>query len=1287
MAKKKPVVALAADISSSESESEDMGMVDDDADDVGSEDHDSNSVSGSASGEEEDVSAESDAESDQEIEEEDGDDDDEDEEEDDDEDRDDEDGENDGDEEIASSSNSRKNSRFEEDASAVSRAPKKSKQDLPSKDEQLQLHNTENLMRTNLLRLQIDEMLKEVRADASFEKKKLQVWLEGCTGAIKTGTAAMERARTNLSLAWIAANKIPGFVFEGKDHEQVSATFFAPTAVAVVGSCALKTATAPFVNVDITVSMPEQQFESRDVLNHAYFNKRKLYVAALYHVLNTAAGLEGDVSVCLLKGDPRKPILVIKPALKGGVTVRIIPTLSAATFKLVQLKLSKNNVRPIAWVEKESKSNAEGDKLKPTPRYNMAIMEDVAAQTQANFLSQTLSVCPVARDAVILFKVWLTQRSLRFGFDSMDSHSATLLVAYLVQTKRITNQMTAVAAFTLVLKLLIENDLSKCQMSFTNTSIVLGETSEHWAMTLFYPVFETSSGVDKQYDFNVMWRISSTCLADVCSEANHTLHLLQTGRSDSSFQRIFMSKVSFFDRHDLFFHIPFTSNCLSDALQRGKTGKSSSSVGKDIEHSDLATERFEEVDNAVADMVHWQYISSKAVAVAKRALGNRAVAIRVVSAPQTSTTVRTGVFYPQCGEEADRWVVTLGVVLSKEHGQRRIERGPAAEDEASVEQFRKFWGPNKSQLRRFQDGSIIEAVLWEEALQRPGYVPRGERIAEEVLRYVFARHLPVCCGKNAEHVYSKTTQLEHKVLAAIGISPASANSDDADTLTRKALENLDKLRTALISTLKDQLPLLVSSLTGTGAALRYTGLIPPQSHPLLQENFVQKYAGQQISLLSVPLEIFAQVEGGGKWPKEAGAILKLKLAFLLRLSDVLYSKMKVVCVPHEESLDIIFNAFVFRLRVVSDMEIEQRLVTSVGKEVDPNMVYPKQVVETNVVYPLYCNAIRALHAKFPTYASSVRLLESWLDSHYFSGAVPHEALEMLVASIYVDPDSGYAPTSPSAGFRKALLRLAVFDWEGSPLIVDFASEITHADRNNLLSKFTASRQGRHSPMLYMVSSADRHTGFTTLSAFEGIDRAVLRLVIAKAKETSAAYSRWVEDSGSTDDAVAIDSIMKSSTTMDRCNLILQFSECLINAKAIKSELGSQWYEQMQRGAAFARLKVFSNLSKKEVSIENLVVKAGATSHPVQEEVIETLRKGFGDVAIFFWNAQRGTEVGVLWKPSVFLTHKFSILESRNKIALQSEDSSAATIAVVNSSEVVAQMLRVGDGLFQQIRFL
>jgi hypothetical protein len=43
---------------------------------------------------------------------------------------------------------------------------------------------------------------------------------------------------------------------------------------------------------------------------------------------------------------------------------------------------------------------------------------------------------------------------------------------------------------------------------------------------------------------------------------------------------------------------------------------------------------------------------------------------------------------------------------------RAVDIGPPADQEVPARAFREFWG-DRSELRRFQDGSICEAVVWE----------------------------------------------------------------------------------------------------------------------------------------------------------------------------------------------------------------------------------------------------------------------------------------------------------------------------------------------------------------------------------------------------------------------------------------------------------------------------------------------------------------------------------------------------------------------------------------------
>ena len=59
--------------------------------------------------------------------------------------------------------------------------------------------------------------------------------------------------------------------------------------------------------------------------------------------------------------------------------------------------------------------------------------------------------------------------------------------------------------------------------------------------------------------------------------------------------------------------------------------------------------------------------------------------------------------------------VTFGLLLDTDHAFSIVNMGPPADSPEAAE-FHSFWG-EKSELRRFQDGSINEAVVWEEASQ------------------------------------------------------------------------------------------------------------------------------------------------------------------------------------------------------------------------------------------------------------------------------------------------------------------------------------------------------------------------------------------------------------------------------------------------------------------------------------------------------------------------------------------------------------------------------------------
>lgn len=868
---------------------------------------------------------------------------------------------------------------------------------LPTQHEQLQLQNTDALLRSNLLGLQVVELLAEVSSQKEFEKKRVQSWLRDVLALVQAPSGAPREITPSWIRKTLGTNACADTGLNQNQNQVLS--FAAPAAVEVVGSYSLKTSTAPLYNIDVAVQMPSSSFDARDILNHVYFTKRKLYLLALWHCLEQAN--IAVVSIALFKGDGRKPILVLRPsAFKSQVSIRLIPTAPPDVFKLSQLRAGKNNARPEAWLRalklgqdtSAREKEMDASTLRPTPIYNLAILEDVAVFAQHRILTGALTTCPAAREAVVLFKVWLTQRSMRFALESIDSHYASLLVAYLVQTKRITGQMNPLSAFQVLLRFLADGELQKRTYDFMSASFGgAQDESESGGLVIMHPLMDPTTQPPQVFHFNCTWRVSASALDALSAEAKQSVQI--SSAESSAFSKIFMTKSSFQDRHDVFFHVPYSESALELELKGSEMPQRRSKESG--AHGDIYAETLQEMKESLCNLTAGQFLTAKLQRTLERALGNRTLAVRVMLNPGEGGGDSTeGVFQPQWREKSlsppGMWHLTVGIILDKDSSYRKVDRGPAADDEQEGQKFRGFWGPLKSKLRRFQDGSIVEAVIWDESKHpaKTACVPRGERIVEEIVRYILARHVPHPCGDKPGQVICKAANLERHFLPAPGIldleSESSPDLDnqtqrdhlDADTLCRKAIECLDTLRTVLTSKLKD-LPLMLESVMAACPELRYTALIPPQTHPLLlDKDGLKKHSGSTFSLVVAPLLITARVEAGGRWPSDKEAIINVKSALLLRIGELLAAQFHMQSVPHQDSLDILSGGFVFRLNLLASPEIER-----LQHPLDSNVAFARR---TSIDFAHH-NAVKSLHAQHPSFGNAVRLLSRWCAGNYFSG--------------------------------------------------------------------------------------------------------------------------------------------------------------------------------------------------------------------------------------------------------------------------------------------------------------
>lgn len=90
--------------------------------------------------------------------------------------------------------------------------------------------------------------------------------------------------------------------------------------------------------------------------------------------------------------------------------------------------------------------------------------------------------------------------------------------------------------------------------------------------------------------------------------------------------------------------------------------------------------------------------------------------------------------------------LTINLLIDAEAAHNVLERGPPADD-PSAEAFRNFWG-EKSNLRRFMDGAICEAVVWE-----AGSVCQKRAILSKIVTYIFNRSVSHSAAHNSYSRY------------------------------------------------------------------------------------------------------------------------------------------------------------------------------------------------------------------------------------------------------------------------------------------------------------------------------------------------------------------------------------------------------------------------------------------------------------------------------------------------------------------------------------------------------
>ncbi|KAG0011689.1 hypothetical protein BGZ80_000504 [Entomortierella chlamydospora] len=1146
----------------------------------------------------------------------------------------------------------------------------------PTNEEIQGLQESSELFKSNIFKLQIEELLKEVQIDY----KKSQP-LEAALRKLKD---IFDRTpeHQELSLSAIKNNMkkksivIPFPKPEPASDIQYTFGYSAPSAMHLVGSFPLKAVSKGRQgwSVDVAIEMPEELFQEKDHMNYRYFYKRAYYLAVLAAAIqDKKSGMSNcKVEFSTLNGDQRKPILILHPSgdksetdfKKLRCTIRIIPYIPSTVFPAQRLAPGRNNVR-----------SSETTEQPPTPQYNTALQQDTAFTSHLVFLYQHNKNCPAFKDACILLKVWATQRGLlRQTIEGINGFLLEMIMAYLLQGgganggKKLANGFSSYQLVKGTIDYIAQHDFAT-QPIFMGQHTSSGEFSKEAFMSNFDVVIVDPSG-----KINLAGHVTKAAMDELQHEARLAMRFF-TESSDDKFEALFLKRVdSPMLRFDNMVKIHVPKNVAQLKNYSNKVALDYPSPFIHFAHSVAPL-----LKRGLTDRIHL-------VVARYDPLENWA----------TSTTA------PEYGPES---AITVGLLLNHAESSRLVDLGPPADDLENAKMFRELWG-NKAELRRFKDGSILESAVWEAQGTDARHLIVGQMIS-----HLLKHHLSV--PHDSVHYWAgqlnKFIQYNNKVVPERLFDNKAAAANGFQAVVA-AFESLTKA----VKTAED-MPLSVTHMYFASPAARLSSTFIPQPRDFNAPATSFPDSAQYVE----PLDVVIQFESSQKWPDNLKAIQRMKTAFYLRLADkIKYKGMRATVVEETEEDSLGLNGYmdvrvapgyVFRCRISHDREItlcenmisdrksSQSLKEQHQRALD---LYNRYFVQA----PMHTFQVHALCHKHPSLSQTIRLTKRWVSAHWLAPFINDEALELLAAAVYVDPAPWAAPGSGFTGFSRVLNLLASWDWKHEPLVVDLTGEMTGKEKEEIRHNFANTRKNMItsssavSPQVKTTAISGDHatmfiaTGKDTFSkwwTWESPSPMIVSRLQALAKTSLDHMTKTTSSSGTTSSS-ALNPVFITPTV--HYDLVIDLDPALCTRYAQNLTANGQYF--VTKGDKYKNLGSF----QKSVFGDEILI----GFDPATEYLAE-LQKLYGDIALFFHDRYGGTQIGVLWNPITLSPRAWKVnlgfnskpadVNKNGVLEVKEQDSKSkngksnagSKLVVPNIEALISEIERVGHGLVQSIQ--
>lgn len=478
----------------------------------------------------------------------------------------------------------------------------------------------------------------------------------------------------------------------------------------------------------------------------------------------------------------------------------------------------------------------------------------------------------------------------------------------------------------------------------------------------------------------------------------------------------------------------------------------------------------------------------------------------------------------------------------------------------------------------------------------------------------------------------------------------------------------------ILRNLKD-LPLNINNVNGLSSVFRLTDVFAPMSccfnYDLKDEKYmcyklgnklVPKYPlGSVLPPYVKPLKIVCQLEASGKWPDDLECIKRLKTAFYLEIAKTLKNHYGLLALASLDYCDILYKGFVFRLSVCTMSELlclksslnEQGIMIS--KETEESINYEKKMI----YIPKLTNFLYSIQHKYAAFNGVCRIAKRWLASHYLFDYFEEEAIDLICAYLFVNPQTTVEqPKSILSGFVRFLDTMASFDWKNQFLIVNFNNELLDAEAKEIRDKFRTERNSL--PPVFILTQVD-DVKKKCLWTSNKPDIQQLCRVVLLANQSLQKLKKVLMNFESTEE---LKNIFRPNIDIFDLEIELKAQYCV---KA---------YQKLDitKGTFLPHYKTY-NAASKEVTAYPVV-----NFDPVELYVNE-LRKSYGEIGYFFYDVYGDTTIQVLWKRNVLKQTK-EITKENSKFFIRDKIKNTLDL---NLEHILNDFQLMGKELIHQVR--